>query len=142
MPVYFIQAQESRMVKIGYAVDPIARLAELQTGNHDVLAIIRVVSGAQFTEGCFHHFFAQNRVRGEWFIFDERMLTLEPDDVEIPANLVREMRDRAGENQVRFAARLGVHQSVISRWEKRGIPSRGVARKAIELLSVQLGKIG
>ncbi len=47
---------------------------------------------------------------------------------------LKAVRERLGESQTVFAARLGVDQSVISRWEKRGVPKIGTARMAVENL--------
>jgi transcriptional regulator with XRE-family HTH domain len=45
---------------------------------------------------------------------------------------LREARERLGETQAAFAARLGVDQSTIHRWETNGPPDRGPAKIAIE----------
>ena len=46
--------------------------------------------------------------------------------------MIRRARDRVGESQTAFGARFGVDQTTIHRWETKGPPSRGSARKAIE----------
>ena len=63
---YFIQA-ESGPIKIGLAIDAIARLAELQTGNHELLRLIGTVGGGRVAERGLHRRFAEHRIRGEWF---------------------------------------------------------------------------
>jgi DNA-binding transcriptional regulator YiaG len=43
-------------------------------------------------------------------------------------------KDTLGESQAAFAARFGVHQSTVQRWEEKGPPPRGPGRVAIERL--------
>lgn len=45
MPVYFVQAGEAGPVKIGWATDPRARIADLQTGHYEPLRLIRIIEG-------------------------------------------------------------------------------------------------
>jgi DNA-binding transcriptional regulator YiaG len=46
---------------------------------------------------------------------------------------IKAARQRLGENQTEFAARFGVDQSTIARWERRGV-DRGPAKVAMETL--------
>jgi hypothetical protein len=48
--VYFIQAKEGGPVKVGKAVDPVARLRELQCANASELVIRAVIAAQQDTE--------------------------------------------------------------------------------------------
>jgi DNA-binding transcriptional regulator YiaG len=48
---------------------------------------------------------------------------------------IRALRKHLSENQTTFAARLGVHITTVSRWERGGTPPRGAALKALEALS-------
>lgn len=77
MAVYFIRAAYNGAVKIGYAEDVQGRLRELQCGNPDVLMIIRTVDGGRAHEAFAHRLFASDRIRGEWFAYSERMMTVE-----------------------------------------------------------------
>lgn len=54
-------------VKIGYAADPISRLAELQCGNPNGLYIAALLLGTRELEAYLHAIWSQARVRGEWF---------------------------------------------------------------------------
>lgn len=45
---------------------------------------------------------------------------------------LKEVRARLGETQEVFGVRFGVDQATVHRWEVKGIPARGAARKAIE----------
>jgi hypothetical protein len=64
--VYFVLC--GKFVKIGFALDVGKRLAELQTGNPQPLAMIAVIPNcAPSVERMYHQAFAEARVRGEWF---------------------------------------------------------------------------
>lgn len=45
---------------------------------------------------------------------------------------LRAERERIGESQAEFAARFGVNQSTIHRWETEGVPEKGLSRTLIE----------
>lgn len=47
---------------------------------------------------------------------------------------IKSIRKKLGENQTAFAARFGVDQATLSRWETKGIPERGATRIAVEVL--------
>lgn len=47
---------------------------------------------------------------------------------------IRAARARLKESQAAFAARLGVNQCTVHRWESDGPPTRGTARLAIDNL--------
>ena len=50
------------------------------------------------------------------------------------AHALRKARERLSETQTQFAARIGVNQATISRWEEEGPkngPSRNTVRQAI-----------
>lgn len=67
--VYFIQAEDSGLIKIGRAADPIRRLAAMQTGSAEPLRILRTIRAAddKALERDMHRRFSNCRVRGEWF---------------------------------------------------------------------------
>lgn len=50
----------------------------------------------------------------------------------ITGEALRAVREGLGEKQGPFAARFGVNQATISRWETEGPPSSGMAAKLIE----------
>lgn len=50
----------------------------------------------------------------------------------ITPEMVKAAREKLGESQAAFAARFGVYQTTVHRWETEGPPSRGAAGKAIE----------
>lgn len=63
--VYFIQA--GRSIKIGLATNVKARMAELQTGNHEELQLLGFIPGDRCLERQLHRRFSEFRIRGEWF---------------------------------------------------------------------------
>lgn len=66
--VYFIQADESGPIKIGFtADDPKRRLNQLQTGNASALKLLGFVRGTPADEKQLHVELAEWRLQGEWF---------------------------------------------------------------------------
>lgn len=53
--------------------------------------------------------------------------------------ILKAVRARIGESQVEFAKRFGVDQSALSRWETRGVPSRGPAKAVVERVLAEIG---
>lgn len=72
--VYFVQAGEDGLVKIGCASDVASRLATLQTGSPEPLRLLGVTAGGKSAESALHRRFAHLRVRGEWFVAAEELL--------------------------------------------------------------------
>lgn len=66
--VYFIQADESGPIKIGFTTgDPRHRLSALQAGNPAALKLLGAIKGSSAREREFHTTFAEWRLQGEWF---------------------------------------------------------------------------
>jgi transcriptional regulator with XRE-family HTH domain len=76
--VYFIRAGKDGPVKIGVAFDTEQRRKDLQVANHADLTVIRTVKGTSREENQAHKKFAHLCIRGEWFAFDQEMLTWKP----------------------------------------------------------------
>jgi Meiotically up-regulated gene 113 len=76
--VYFIRAGVGGPVKIGWAVDAMTRLRDLQCGNHEELTLIHCATGGVMEEKSAHRQFMPHRIRGEWFSFDPKMVGWEP----------------------------------------------------------------
>ena len=55
-------------------------------------------------------------------------------------DLLKATRDRVGESQTKFAKRLGIDQTTLSRWEAFGIPDRGPGQKIVERVVSELGQ--
>lgn len=80
MPAYIIRVGDSGPVKIGYAEDVQARIKTLQTAHALPISVLRVVDGDSGIEAALHEQFEDRHVRGEWFDYDEEMLTFDPGD--------------------------------------------------------------
>jgi hypothetical protein len=67
--VYFIQASQSGLVKIGWTSNLTARLSALQVGSAEKLEVLRFVrcEAPDVFEGELHRRFAHARRHGEWF---------------------------------------------------------------------------
>ncbi len=66
--IYFIQAgNESRPTKIGWARDPMKRLADMQVAVPDHLRLLATVPGTAKDERELHERFSAGWIRGEWF---------------------------------------------------------------------------
>lgn len=61
-------------VKIGYSVNPEARVGELQTGNPRVLYLVAKMPGTEADEKRIHAKFIHKNVVGEWFHRDYDVL--------------------------------------------------------------------
>jgi hypothetical protein len=68
--VYLIQAEKTRMFKIGMSNDPEARRKALQAANHKRLRLVHTwaVADPYRTEQALHVLFADARQHGEWFV--------------------------------------------------------------------------
>src|SRR5690348_10583872 len=65
--VYFVTCRAANSVKIGFSVDPEARLPEIQWGCPLPLTLEAIVPGDAPEERRFHGWFADERIVGEWF---------------------------------------------------------------------------
>lgn len=74
--IYFIQAELSGAVKIGYGKDPEKRKAELQVGNHERLRLITTCEGSWREERWLHDRLKTHHIRGEWFRPHEDVLAV------------------------------------------------------------------
>ncbi len=81
MAVYIIRAGDTDAVKIGWAIKPAERMADLQMGHHEKLSIVRLIEGPRSAEYRLHRHFKARRITGEWFRFCEEMLTVNPMEV-------------------------------------------------------------
>ena len=71
--IYFIQ-NESGNIKIGWAIDPLARLKILQTGSSDILNLIGCIRGTIKDEKNYHKIFKSYKFHNEWFFSDNNLL--------------------------------------------------------------------
>lgn len=65
--VYFAQAGDKGLIKIGYSTNHIDRIKTLTTGVPEQINIIAVMRGTQKKEKQLHKQFGHLRRRGEWF---------------------------------------------------------------------------
>lgn len=65
--IYFIQAEDSKAIKIGIADNPQRRLAALATGSAEPLTLLGVQHGVKADEIDLHRRFRSLRLKGEWF---------------------------------------------------------------------------
>lgn len=65
--VYFIVARDSRRIKIGFSVDPEARLRELATGAAEPLKLLAIAPGSKAIETRLHARFRESHSHLEWF---------------------------------------------------------------------------
>jgi len=144
MAVYFIRAGEDGPVKIGYAKNVVRRMAMLQSANPANLTLIREVDGGRVLECWFHRLFADYRLDGEWFSFNEEMLTRTASQPVFPVVASRRKRVEKpnklssylaaqGLSVSEFASLVGLSGASVSRL-KRGLqwPDKDTVRR-IEL---------
>jgi hypothetical protein len=89
--VYAIESGDS--VKIGWAKDPLRRLAELNVGSPGTHRLIGFARGGKDHERQIHRLCASERIRGEWFakgrvvsLFLEHLPAYRPEKIAICAN--------------------------------------------------------
>jgi DNA-binding XRE family transcriptional regulator len=123
--VYAI-ADTNGAVKIGYAADPIARVAGLATGHPGVLTLLGMAVGTEAHEAECHRLFRAHRIRGEWFRREgivETFVGMLPrpprpqivtDGMEPVAFIRRAVFQATMPAMARIA---GVSQGTISKWE-------------------------
>ncbi len=67
MAIYFIQAGGDGPIKIGVARQPLARLQDLQAGNHEKLTLIGLAAGGHEHERKIHAACRNAHIHREWF---------------------------------------------------------------------------
>src|SRR6267143_784005 len=70
--LYFIQGQQTKLIKIGVSKDPMKRLEDHQTSSPDRLTLLGAVH--TYSEKYIHRRFERDRVHGEWFRPSEELL--------------------------------------------------------------------
>lgn len=75
--IYFIRAGADGPVKIGMAGNVASRLRGLQSAHWQTLHLVRTLAGGRLAEGRLHRHYAHLSLRGEWFSWDESMMTIE-----------------------------------------------------------------
>lgn len=72
--IYAIHCPNKQQLKIGYASDPIKRLATLQCGTTDRLDLLFTFKGDIEDEKLLHQRLAGSRISGEWFVYNVHVL--------------------------------------------------------------------
>ena len=71
MAIYFVRADKSGPVKIGYTSrDVIKRVSQMQTGSPFPMVLVGVIDGGREQERAIQEQFRGLHLRGEWFIVD------------------------------------------------------------------------
>lgn len=65
--LYFVQGEQTGLIKIGSSTSPINRLESMQTGSPEKLKLLFYIDNAVESERVMHEQFAGVRHRGEWF---------------------------------------------------------------------------
>ncbi len=65
--VYFARARRSKLIKIGYSMQPVVRVNSVAKEVKEPVNIIFTLDGGYAEEQAFHKRFAHCRSRGEWF---------------------------------------------------------------------------
>jgi Meiotically up-regulated gene 113 len=113
MNIYFIRAGKTKAVKIGSAASEQsvrARMQILQTGNHQPLHLIALITAGYCSEGGLHRRFAKQHIRGEWFRLEGDLALLLAD---LPAPEDTHGQLRATIIDARLADKHGLSDSTI-----------------------------
>lgn len=65
--VYFIQSIAGGAIKIGLSSNPVERVHDLDAGSPVQLNLIGIMGGGSALENDLHEYFADIRLRREWF---------------------------------------------------------------------------
>lgn len=72
--VYFIKAEETPYIKIGFTENLYARISDLQIGCPYKLKVVRTIEGSYREEKLLHTLFAAYHKSNEWFEITEEMV--------------------------------------------------------------------
>ncbi len=112
--IYFAQVPSSQ-IKIGITGETSLkiRLGSLQSGNHQEIKIIRSISGIIQQEQWLHERYKRKglHIRGEWFEYDEEMLTI------IPPQTLKDLED-INYNKKEIIQRIYIEQRELNRNKK------------------------
>lgn len=72
--VYFIRAGGDGPIKIGRTRNATNRREALQSSTHVPLILLATIQAPHWAEPYFHHFYEDERIRGEWFRASPRLL--------------------------------------------------------------------
>jgi len=78
--IYFIRAEETPYIKIGYTEDLYRRMIKMQADCPVKLLVLKTIEGDKNYEKDIHKKFAAFHYRGEWFKLNEKLI----EDLTIP----------------------------------------------------------
>ncbi len=81
--LYIAQVGAGGPVKIGYSRLPATRIKALEHNSAFPVTLLRVLTGDHLTERAFHRRFRHMKIGGEWFWFNDDMLSYVPSRAEI-----------------------------------------------------------
>lgn len=73
--VYVLRDDANGRVKIGTALNPLARLRNLQTGSSTRLRLVAIMPGGRAGERALHDIWPERRLSGEWFDDQDRTIS-------------------------------------------------------------------
>jgi hypothetical protein len=142
--VYFIRAGENGPVKIGHGNVPEQRLDAMQTGNHEILRIIRLMPGSMRIEALVHARFAPLKIRGEWYQYSDEMLTfsLDPKKVDVPLHPIKARIVQMGMTAFELSVATSVSKSAISKILRGGrTPSPHLCKRISAVTGIPLHEL-
>lgn len=119
--VYFMQAEGSGLIKIGYSTDPRKRLAQLATMSPEPIHLVAVHPGDRTLEQALHARFRQHRARGEWFYPNPELIAL--------INTARDVMRIPTSDPMARAEEVGA-QFGLSAAELTGLANRGLISRS------------
>jgi hypothetical protein len=120
--IYFIQGVNGGPVKIGKTDDIDTRLRSLQRGSPVALEVIRQIDGGYVEEFWLHRHFAAQRLHGESFEFDDRMLSVvppaspRPEPTPLSSALAKRIGFRKPHSVCAVAEAIGVSKNSVQNW--------------------------
>ena len=126
-------------VKIGWSRDPMQRLDHFRVSCPMDVELLGLIPASKAQEAQLHELFQPWHLHGEWFqcigpvaAFLEILPRPKSRTAERPKTSILTARKTLRESQAVFAARFGVDQATISRWETHGLSARPFIAKSVE----------
>lgn len=123
--IYLIATVDRTACKIGVTSNLDGRLSSLRNGNHMELELIATRDGSFPLEQAIHFRLADRRLRGEWFTFDDGIISTFNDDFDVceieraicADNSIKATRKALGLTQAELGFKLGITGATVSRLE-------------------------
>jgi hypothetical protein len=90
--IYFIGVSLDSPVKIGFSLNPWARLKEVSTGNHEKLEVLLTFKASKKFESELHNAFSEFNIKNEWFQLPEDIISVFVDSLKQTDNVVDLLR--------------------------------------------------